>query len=160
MAKSDLSLSTLKPLPGARKARTRVGRGEGSGHGKTSGKGGKGQTARAGGGVRAGFEGGQMPLYRRLPKVGFRSGVGVKGSNRYNVVRLSVLERLEADSTVEPETIQSLGYGKKSSCKAGIKVLADVETFSKKLHLKVHAISASAKAQIEAAGGSVEILGA
>jgi len=68
---AELTLHTLKPNKGARKNRMRVGRGEGSGHGKTSGRGGKGQTARNGGGVRAGFEGGQMPLYRRLPKVGF-----------------------------------------------------------------------------------------
>ncbi len=159
-SKKVLSLNNLKPLPGARKLRTRVGRGEGSGHGKTSGRGGKGQTARSGGGVRAGFEGGQMPLYRRLPKVGFTSRVGVRGSNVYSVVRLSVLERLDNGTTVDLEKIKSLGYAKKSNERAGVKVLCDVEKLTKKLHLKVDAISASAKTLVEAAGGTVEILSA
>lgn len=153
-----LSLNTLKPMPGARKARTRVGRGEGSGHGKTSGKGGKGQTARAGGKVRAGFEGGQMPLYRRLPKFGFTSRAAVQGKNVYSVVRLSVLERLDNDTTVDAALIQSLGYAKKSREKAGIKVLSDVEKVTKKLHVKVNAISAQARALVEAAGGTVELV--
>jgi large subunit ribosomal protein L15 len=92
MSKKDITLSSLKPNAGSRKLRTRVGRGEGSGHGKTSGKGGKGQTARTGGGVRPGFEGGQMPLYRRLPKVGFISRKGTLGENVFNIVRLSALQ--------------------------------------------------------------------
>jgi len=153
-----LTLNTLKPMPGARKLRTRVGRGEGSGHGKTSGKGGKGQTARSGGKIRPGFEGGQMPLYRRLPKVGFTSRVSVKGTNVYSVVRLSVLERLENGTTVDLAKIQSLGYAKKSNERAGVKVLSDVETLTKKLHVKVNAISAQAKALVEAAGGTVELV--
>lgn len=158
MAKKILSLSTLKPNAGSRKVRTRVGRGEGSGHGKTSGRGGKGQTARSGGKIRPGFEGGQMPLYRRIPKVGFRSREGVSGSNDYNVVRLSVLQRIDNGVTVDVEMIKSLGYAKKSSRKAGVKILADTGDFTKKLHLKVHAISSGAKARVEAAGGTVEIV--
>jgi large subunit ribosomal protein L15 len=160
MAKKNITLSTLKPLPGSTKARLRVGRGEGSGHGKTSGRGGKGQTARSGGGVRPGFEGGQMPLYRRLPKVGFRSRVGSNGENKFNIVRLSVLERLDNGTTVDPDVLRSLGYGLKSCNQAGIKVLGDVEKLTKKLHVRVHAVSESAKSKIEAAGGTVEILGA
>jgi large subunit ribosomal protein L15 len=101
-----------------------------------------------------------MPLYRRLPKVGFTSRVGVKGKNVYSVVRLSVLERLDSGTTVDLEKIKSLGYAKKSSERAGVKVLCDVEKLTKKLHLKVDAISANAKALVEAAGGSVEILSA
>ena len=135
MANENLTLNTLKSNPGARKLRTRVGRGEGSGHGKTSGRGGKGQTARSGGGVRPGFEGGQMPL------------------------RLSVLERLDNGTTVDIQTVLDLGYAKKSSQqRAGIKILADNAEFTKKLHIKVHAISANAKARVEAAGGTVELL--
>lgn len=157
-SKKVLTLNTLKPMPGARKARTRVGRGEGSGHGKTSGRGGKGQTARSGGSIRPGFEGGQMPLYRRLPKVGFTSREAVQGKNVYSIVRLSVLERLENGTTVDVAKIQSLGYAKKSSERAGVKVLSDVEKLTKKLHVKVHAISAQAKSLVEAAGGTVELV--
>ncbi len=159
MANENLTLNTLKSNPGARKLRTRVGRGEGSGHGKTSGRGGKGQTARSGGGVRPGFEGGQMPLYRRIPKVGFVSREGIRGNNEYSIVRLSVLERLDNGTTVDIQTVLDLGYAKKSSQqRAGIKILADNAEFTKKLHLKVHAISANAKARVEAAGGTVELL--
>ena len=122
MANKDITLSTLKPNPGARKARTRVGRGEGSGHGKTSGKGGKGQTARAGGGVRAGFEGGQMPLYRRLPKVGFVPRKDVRGDNRYALIRLSALQNVAAGSTVDVAAIKALGYAKRSESLAGAKL--------------------------------------
>lgn len=160
MASKIITLSTLKPNPGARKARTRVGRGEGSGHGKTSGRGGKGQTARSGGGVRAGFEGGQMPLYRRLPKVGFVSRKDVRGDNRYNVVRLSALQNIASGATVDLAAIQALGYAKRSSAKAGVKVLSDNGEFNKKLHLKVSAISEGARAKVEAAGGTVEIVNA
>lgn len=160
MSKKDLNLSNLSPRAGSTKPRLRVGRGEGSGHGKTSGRGGKGQTARSGGGVRPGFEGGQMPLYRRLPKLGFTSRVGATGLNRYNLVRLSVLERLDNGTTVDPDMLMSLGYGKKSGNQAGIKVLGDSASLTKKLHVRVHAVSEAAKAKIEAAGGTVEIIGA
>jgi large subunit ribosomal protein L15 len=99
-----------------------------------------------------------MPLYRRLPKVGFTSRVSVRGSNVYSVVRLSVLERLENGTTVDIAKIQSLGYAKKSSERAGVKVLSDVEKLTKKLHVKVNAISAQARALVEAAGGTVELV--
>lgn len=157
-SKAGFNLSNLKPLPGARKARTRIGRGEASGHGKTSGKGGKGQKARAGVSIRAGFEGGQMPLYRRLPKFGFQSRVGLLGKNQYSIVRLSVLDRLESGTTVDLAKVQELGYAKGSKFKAGVKILSDVDAVSKKLHVKVSAISASARAKIEAAGGTVELV--
>ena len=158
MANENLTLNTLKSNPGARKLRTRVGRGEGSGHGKTSGRGGKGQTARSGGGVRPGFEGGQMPLYRRLPKVGFVSRKDVRGDNRYALIRLSALQNVAAGSIVDVDAIKALGYAKRSESLEGVKVLSDTGEFSKKLHLKVHAISAGARAKIEAAGGTVELL--
>ena len=99
-----------------------------------------------------------MPLYRRLPKVGFTSRVGVRGENKYNVVRLSALQNVAAGATVDIEAIRALGYAKKSSLKAGVKILADNGEFNKKLHLKVNAISAGARARVEAAGGTVEIL--
>ncbi|MFO0417506.1 MAG: 50S ribosomal protein L15 [Pseudomonadota bacterium] len=157
-SKKVLTLDSLQPIPGSRKPRTRVGRGEGSGHGKTSGKGGKGQTARSGGTIRPGFEGGQMPLYRRLPKFGFTSREAIAGRNVYSIVRLSVLERLDNGTTVDIEKIKALGYAKKSSAKAGVKVLSDVEKLTKKLHVKVNAISAQARALVEAAGGTVELV--
>jgi large subunit ribosomal protein L15 len=101
-----------------------------------------------------------MPLYRRLPKVGFTSRVGVRGENKYNVVRLSALQNVANGATVDLAAIQALGYAKRSSAKAGVKVLADSGEFSKKLHLKVNAISEGAKARVEAAGGTVEIIAA
>jgi len=159
MSKKEITLSSLRPNKGSRKLRTRVGRGEGSGHGKTSGKGGKGQTARAGGGVRAGFEGGQMPLYRRIPKVGFISRKGTLGENVYNIVRLSALQNVDNGATVDVDVIRSLGYAKRTK-RAGVKVLADAADFTKKVHLKVHAISAGARARVEAAGGTVELISA
>jgi large subunit ribosomal protein L15 len=100
-----------------------------------------------------------MPLYRRVPKVGFTSRVSVRGENKYNVVRLSALQNVASGATVDIGSIQALGYAKKSSLKAGVKVLADNGEFNKKLHLKVNAISASARARVEAAGGTVEIIG-
>lgn len=147
-----MKLSNLKPKAGSRKKRIRLGRGEGSGSGKTSGKGGKGQTARAGGHVRPGFEGGQMPLYRRLPKLGFVSRKSVLGLNRFTVINLSDLELLDAGSTVEASMFRHRG-----SRRAGLKVLG-TGTLTKKLTLKVQAISASAKAKVESLGGTVEIV--
>lgn len=154
----EYNLSNLKPLRGSTKPRRRVGRGEASGHGKTSGKGGKGQKARAGVSIPAGFEGGQMPLYRRVPKFGFQSRVGLLGKNQYHIVRLSVLDRLEDGTTVDLEKVKELGYAKGSKAKAGVKILSDIDTVTKKLHLKVSAISAGAKAKIESAGGTVELV--
>lgn len=152
-----LALSSLQPKRGSRKKKVRLGRGEGSGSGKTSGKGGKGQTARTGGKIRAGFEGGQMPLYRRLPKIGFLSRKGILGLNKFNVINLSDLERFPAGAVVDHEALRALGLCKHTALKAGVKVLGAGQ-LTKKLTLKVHAISTSAKSAVEKLGGSVEIL--
>lgn len=157
-----MELNSLKPRKGARKnSVVRLGRGESSGHGKTSGKGGKGQTARTGGKVRAGFEGGQMPLYRRLPKLGFRSGKKTLGLNQYTLVNLTNLNKLANDTTVDfaadKETIKQLGVSYSSKDKAGVKILANGE-LERKLHLKVHACSEAARKKIEALGGSVVVI--
>ena len=148
-----MDLSTLKNAPGARKARMRVGRGPGSGKGKTSGRGHKGQKARSNFTRKRGFEGGQMPLYRRLPKRGFRHG------NRfpYGIVNVDTLERMfEAGMEITPEVIVSAGLC--DARKGGIKILGRGE-ITKKLIVKANAISPGARAKIEAAGGAVEILG-
>lgn len=152
-----LSLSNLKHPKGARKTGKRLGRGESSGLGKSSGRGGKGQTARSGGNIKPGFEGGQMPLVRRVPKLGFTSRQQVFGKNRYDIVNLSVLETFEAGSTVDPESIWSRGYGRTASRLAGVKILGHGE-LTKKLHVKAHAVSVSAKQKIEALGGTVELI--
>jgi large subunit ribosomal protein L15 len=154
-----MDLSKLSPGKGARRVSRRVGRGEGSGRGKTSGRGGKGQTARTGGKVRPGFEGGQMPLYRRIPKLGFRSRQKTLGLNSYNIVNLELLERFEDGAVVTAESLAALGCEFKSKNKAGVKVLGRGE-LTKKLSVKVQAISEAAKSKIEARGGSVEIVGA
>jgi large subunit ribosomal protein L15 len=99
-----------------------------------------------------------MPLYRRLPKVGFISRKDVRGDNRYAIVRLSALQNVTAGTTVDLAALKALGYAKKAEQLAGVKVLADSGEFSKKLHLKVSAISAGARAKVEAAGGTVEIV--
>jgi len=152
-----MDLSKLTPRPGSRQKKVRVGRGESSGLGKTCGRGGKGQTARAGGGVRAGFEGGQMPLYRRIPKLGFVSRQRVLGSNRFQVVNLSVLDKFENGAVVDAESLCKLGYAKSLGKQAGIKVLGS-GNLTKKLTVKVEAVSDSAKAKIESLGGKVEII--
>ena len=146
-----MKLHTLKPAEGARKERNRVGRGQGSGNGKTSGRGQKGQKARSGGGVRLGFEGGQQPLFRRLPKRGF------KNINRkeYAVVNLETLNRFEDDTTVTPELLQKSGIIK--DAKSGIKVLGTGE-LNKKLTVKAAKFSKTAEEAIKAAGGSVEVM--
>ncbi len=154
-----LELSTLKPAVGARKTRRRLGRGEASGVGKTSGKGGKGQTARTGGHVRPGFEGGQMPLYRRLPKMGFTSRQQVFGLNRYNVVNLDLLNKFEDGSIVDLAALRSKGLCKDNTLHAGVKLLGR-GTLSKKLTVKVNAASGKAKELIEKAGGTLEIVSA
>ena len=152
-----MELSKLGPRKGAKKKRTRYGLGEGSGHGKTAGRGGKGQTARTGGGTRAGFEGGQMPLYRRLPKFGFTSIARIKGQNVYSVINLSDLERFDNGATVDEAALRTLGIVRGKGRTAGVKVLGKGE-LTKKLTVKVNAISESAKAKIEASGGSVELI--
>lgn len=146
-----MNLFELEANPGARKARKRIGRGQGSGNGKTAGKGQKGQLSRSGGGKGPGFEGGQTPIYKRIPKRGFTN------INRkvYAVVNLSDLNRFEDGAVVNPETLKAAGLVKKEL--AGIKVLGN-GNLEKKLTVSCHAVSASAKAAIEKAGGTVEVL--
>jgi large subunit ribosomal protein L15 len=146
-----MRLDELKPAAGSSKKRKRVGRGDGSGHGKTSGRGHKGQGARSGGNVQPGFEGGQMPLQRRLPKRGFHNPFRIEMS----VVNLGQLESLPAGTEVTPETLseQGLVTGKNRR----IKILGD-GTLSKALTVKAHGFSATAKEKIEAAGGKTELI--
>ncbi|MGM7703679.1 50S ribosomal protein L15 [Pseudalkalibacillus sp. Hm43] len=146
-----MKLHELKPSEGSRRERNRVGRGIGSGNGKTSGRGHKGQNARSGGGVRPGFEGGQNPLARRLPKRGFTNPSRVE----YAVVNLETLNRFEEGTEVTPELL--LETGVISKLKDGVKILGNgkLET---KLTVKAHKFSASAKEAIEAAGGNTEVM--
>jgi large subunit ribosomal protein L15 len=146
-----MKLHELKPAEGSRKERKRLGRGIGSGQGKTAGKGHKGQNARSGGGVRLGFEGGQTPLFRRLPKRGFTN----ISRKEYAVVNLTVLNRFEEGTEVTPELLIETGVVKNE--KAGIKVLAN-GTIEKKLTVKAHKFSSAAKEAIEAAGGTTEVI--
>lgn len=148
-----MHLHELAPNPGAKQSRKRLGRGIGSGLGKTSGKGHKGQNARAGGGVRPGFEGGQMPLMRRLPKRGFSNE---PFRTRYEVVNLGALDRFEAGTVVTPELLEETRVCKNAT--KGVKVLGTGD-ITKALTVRVHQISESAKQKIEAAGGKVEVLG-
>jgi len=152
-----MELSKLAPAPGSRRKRKRVGLGESSGHGKTSGRGGKGQTARTGGKIRAGFEGGQMPFNRRVPKFGFTSRSKVLGLNTFQVVNLRDLERFPEGATVDLGVLKAARLVKGSRRRAGVKVLG-AGTLSKRLVLKVHAISAEARSKVEALGGTVEIV--
>jgi large subunit ribosomal protein L15 len=148
-----MQLHELSPNPGAKKAKKRVGRGIGSGLGKTSGKGHKGQNARAGGGVRMGFEGGQMPLSRRLPKKGFTN---YPFRVSYEVINVEALDVLEAGTVVTPELLEETRLCKNAV--KGVKILGAGE-ITKALTVKAHKISESAKAKILAAGGSVEVIG-
>jgi large subunit ribosomal protein L15 len=134
------------------KDRKRVGRGIGSGYGKTAGRGTKGQNARTGGGVRPGFEGGQNPLAKRLPK---KRGFASINPTNYQVVNLGELDRLEDGATVNPEALAKAGLVKKAGDL--VKVLARGE-ITKKLTLQVHGASAAAKAAVEKAGGTLEII--
>jgi large subunit ribosomal protein L15 len=146
-----MDLSQLKPAPGSTKSRKRIGRGPGSGTGKTAGKGHKGQKARSGGGVKPGFEGGQMPLQRRLPKRGFTS----LNKKDFNLVNLRDLDCFEAGSVVSLELYGQAGLVKKM--KDGIKVLADGE-LTKALTVQAHKFSKAAAEKIEAAGGKAEVI--
>jgi large subunit ribosomal protein L15 len=148
-----LELNTIAPAKGSRKRRKRVGCGESSGHGKTSCRGGKGQKGRSGAVVKPGFEGGQMTLVRRMPKLGFRSHDKVTGRNRFVAVNLNALEAFEAGATVDAAALAQRGFG---SAESRFKVLGDGK-LSKKLTVVVSGCSASAKAQIEKLGGSVTI---
>src|SRR6185312_6968931 len=141
-----MKLHELKPAEGSRSTRNRVGRGTGSGNGKTAGKGHKGQNARSGGGVRPGFEGGQNPLFRRLPKRGFTN----INRKEFAIVNLDTLNRFEEGTEVTPALLIETGVV--SSEKSGIKILGN-GTLDKKLTVKAHKFSASAKEAIEKAGG-------
>ncbi|MCB0351968.1 MAG: 50S ribosomal protein L15 [Bdellovibrionales bacterium] len=152
-----MTLESLAPLPGSRKTGKRLGRGESSGLGKTSGKGNKGQLARSGGKVPAWFEGGQMPLYRRIRKVGFRSRKIRDGINQYQIVNVAELEKFESGTVVDEVTLASIGLGPRAHKLAGTKILGNGE-LTKKLTVKVQAISQAAQAKIEKAGGTVEIV--
>lgn len=144
-----MKLHELKAAEGSRKVRNRVGRGTSSGNGKTSGRGQKGQKARSGGGVRPGFEGGQTPLFRRLPKRGFLN----VNRKEYAIVNLDTLNRLEDGATVSAKTLVDAKIVK--DIKSGIKVLANGELTVKNLTVEVAKVSATAKAAIEANGGKV-----
>jgi large subunit ribosomal protein L15 len=147
-----MRLHDLKPRPGAKHRRKRLGQGESSGHGKTSGRGGKGQTARSGSSIRIGFEGGQMPLIRRIPKRGFNN---VSFGTRYLPVNLEALNQFEDGARVDQAALSSLGLANGKG--AGIKILGDGE-LTKKLTVSAHAFSAAAKAKIEAKGGTCEVI--
>ncbi|EGQ3761276.1 50S ribosomal protein L15 [Staphylococcus pseudintermedius] len=146
-----MKLHELKPSEGSRKLRNRVGRGAGTGNGKISGRGQKGQKARSGGGVRPGFEGGQLPLFRRIPKRGFTN----INRKEYAIVNLDQLNQFEDGTEVTPELLIETGVVKNE--KAGIKVLGN-GSLEKKLTVKAHKFSASAKAAIEAKGGAQEVI--
>ncbi|HWI56257.1 MAG TPA: 50S ribosomal protein L15 [Bacillota bacterium] len=147
-----MRLHDLKPRPGAKHRRKRLGQGESSGHGKTSGRGGKGQTARSGSSIRIGFEGGQMPLIRRIPKRGFNNA---RHTTRYVPVNLEALNSFEDGARVDETALRSVGLANGKS--AGIKILG-VGQLTKKLTVSAHAFSATARAQIEAKGGVCELI--
>jgi len=149
-------LDELRPAPGATKRRKKIGRGVGSGHGKTSTKGHKGHSARSGGGKAGGFEGGQMPLYRRLPKRGFVPYGG--GGIVYAVVNLKSLGGFTANAVVDPDGLLRAGLIKKSE-RSRVKILGGGEV-AHALTVRAHRVSESARAKIEAKGGRVETLGA
>ena len=144
-------LHEVKHVEGARHSRKRLGRGTGSGTGKTAGKGNKGQNARSGGGVRPGFEGGQMPLFQRLPKRGFNNF----NRKEYAVVNLKDLNKFEDGTVVTPELLLENNVIKKVL--SGVKVLSQGE-LEKKLTVKAHKFSKSAQEAIEKAGGTVEVI--
>jgi len=150
-----MKLDELRPAPGAGHRRKIVGRGPGSGHGKTAGKGNKGHNARSGGGKAGGFEGGQMPLYRRLPKRGF---FPYGGKTEYAVVNLKALGGFAVNAVVDPDALAEAGLIKRRD-RARVKVLGAGDV-AHGLTVKAHAVSASARAKIEAKGGRVEVLGA
>jgi large subunit ribosomal protein L15 len=147
-----MRLHDLKPRPGAKHRRKRLGQGEATGHGKTSGRGGKGQTARSGSSIRIGFEGGQMPLIRRIPKRGFNNA---RHTTQYLPVNLEVLNRFDDGARVDEAILR--GAGLANGRAAGVKILGDGE-LTKKLIVSAHAFSVTAKAKIEARGGTCEII--
>jgi large subunit ribosomal protein L15 len=148
-----MRLHNLKPRPGAKHRTKRLGQGESSGHGKTSGRGGKGQTARSGSSIRIGFEGGQMPLIRRIPKRGFNNK---RFGTRYLGVNLDDLNQFDNGARVDETALRTVGLANGRG--DGVKILGGGE-LTKKLTVSAHAFSASARAKIEAKGGACEIVG-
>jgi large subunit ribosomal protein L15 len=147
-----MDLSTLAPAPGATKKRKRLGRGTGSGHGKTAGRGHKGRGARSGGNTPPGYEGGQMPLQRRLPKHGFRNPF----RQEFSIINLGQLEeRFESGAVVDAEALRASGLV--HTLKRPIKILAD-GALSKALTVKANKFSATAKERLQAAGGTAEVV--
>ena len=147
-----MRLHDLKHRPGAKHRRKRLGQGESSGHGKTSGRGGKGQTARSGSSVRPGFEGGQMPLIRRIPKRGFNNA---SHTIEFIPVNLEALNRFEEGAKVDETALRSLGLANGRLVR--IKILGNGE-LTRKLTVSAHAFSASARTKIEAKGGACEVI--
>jgi len=146
-----MKLHELSPAPGSVRDVKRIGRGHGSGNGKTAGKGHKGQKARAGRGIRAGFEGGQMPLHRRIPKRGFNNIFATP----YTAINVAILNRFEDGAVVNTEALLNAGIIKKAPY--GVKILGNGK-IEKSLTVQVAAFSDSAKAKIEAAGGKAEVI--
>lgn len=146
-----MKLHELSPAPGSTREVKRIGRGHGSGQGKTAGKGHKGQKARSGGGVRPGFEGGQMPLQRRVPKRGFHNIF----ATRYASVNVAALNKFEDGAVVDAAALKAAGLVKKEY--DGVKILGNGNV-EKKLTVKATAFSEAAKAKIEAAGGKAEVI--
>jgi large subunit ribosomal protein L15 len=149
-----MRLHDLKPRPGAKHRKKRLGSGESSGRGKTSGRGGKGQTARSGSSIRIGFEGGQMPLYRRIPKRGFNNA---QFTIRYIGVNVSALDKFDNNARIDVEAMRKAGLANGQS--DGVKILGEGE-LTKKLSVTAHAFSASARTKIEARGGTCEVIAA
>ena len=147
-----MRLHDLKPRPGAKHRRKRYGQGESSGRGKTSGRGGKGQTARSGSSIRIGFEGGQMPLIRRIPKRGFNNA---RFTTRYLAVNVGELNTFDDGAHVDEAAIRAAGLANGRA--NGVKILGDGD-LTKKLAVRASAFSASAKAKIEAKGGTCEVI--
>jgi len=147
-----MRLHDLKPRPGAKHRRKRLGQGESSGHGKTAGRGGKGQTARSGSSIRIGFEGGQMPLIRRIPKRGFNNA---RFTTQYIGVNVGDLNKFDDGAKVDETALRAVGLANGRA--DGVKILGEGE-LSKKLTVRASAFSASAKAKIEAKGGTCEVV--
>ncbi len=146
-----MKLNDLSPAKGSKKNRKRVGRGPGSGSGKTSSRGHKGQKSRSGASIRPGFEGGQMPLQRRLPKRGFTNHF----KKIYDLINVKDLNRCEPDSVLDLQKLKELGFYK--GAKDGVKLLGDGE-ISHPVEIKVNKVSKEARKKIEAAGGKVELI--
>ena len=146
-----MKLHELSPAPGSKQTRNRIGRGLGSGNGKTAGKGMKGQNSRSGGGTRTGFEGGQMPIYRRLPKRGFKKIF----AKEYAEVNVSTLERFDDGATVDPVALVEAGILK--NVQDGVRILGNGE-LTKKLTVRANGFTKTAESKITAAGGKVEVI--